>query len=115
VIKQFDPKFADHEVLVSVEIEGPAGPRCAPGECGPIPYESLGTEQTPPAKSTEGRLLFEPPDERGPDCKHDGECVRNGCSCAHWTIAGESCAGVGGTGREENFCGCVESRCALFH
>lgn len=112
-IQRSDPVAARHELLITVKVSGPAGPRCSPGQCGPIPFLSLGTERTPPAKSTAGRVLVEPPSTDGPDCRPDGECLPSGCTCMHWKAGGQACAGVGSV-RDTSFCGSVESRCALF-
>jgi hypothetical protein len=113
-IQQSDPSFASHELLVSVELIGPKGPRCAPGKCGPLPYESFGNELTPPSTATARRFPTGPPSKQGPACQHDGECTLDGCSCAHWTVAGVTCAGGGWLGMETSLCGCFESRCTLF-
>jgi hypothetical protein len=112
-IQLSDPKFADRELQVSVELMGRHGPRCAPGKCGPLPYRSLGHEQTPPATSTAARVPIGNQMESAA-CQHDGECLVSGCWCVHWTAGDISCAGVGGGEEEKSFCGCVDSRCALF-
>lgn len=118
-IQQSDPSYADHELLISVKLVGPTGPRCPKGKCGPVPYDGLGKEQTPPAPSS-GRLVLDRVRmQNEPACQDDGECVPTGCLCEHWMAAGATSCYLDGEidpvdPGGPKLCGCVDSRCAKF-
>ena len=106
-----DGPLVQGSLNIVVELQGRTGPRCDPGECGPVPYE----DEVPVPTGTMRDVVRQHQVEQ-PDCGDDGDCIKDGCGneCLHWAVA----SGFGTCQREPELvgaaCGCVESRCSWF-
>lgn len=114
-IQAQDEHVAHRALRVSVRLEGLNGPRCDADSprCTALPYDEDHNMREPP----EQRSVVLPPNGEGPNCEHDGECVKNGCGneCDHWTLGGMAGTCPYILKLQDAFCGCVENRCAWFH
>jgi hypothetical protein len=96
---------------VRVTWSGPTKPRCdrADPGCGPVPYGQRRKTWEP----VEYRgLLVEP--ARGPECRHDGECMGVDIACSRWDELPVEPLRFQSALLESAWCGCVEQRCQWF-